>query len=152
MSLRDRFTESMKEAMKAKQQQRLTTVRMMMAKLKDLDIEARTTEKGKADESDILSMLSKMVKQRQDSITMYEQGGRQDLADNEKAEIAIIEEFLPQQLTTEQVNTAIQQAIAETGASSMKDMGKIMTYLKDRYTGQMDFAKANGQIKTALAS
>jgi uncharacterized protein len=152
MSLRERFSTEMKEAMKSRQQSRLSTIRLMMAKLKDVDIEARGKGEPAATDTDILSMLAKMIKQRQDSIAVYEQGKRLDLAEIEKEEIKVIEEFMPVALTAEEVSAAIATAIAETGASSIKEMGKIVNYLKERYTGQMDFGQASTAIKAALAS
>jgi len=150
--LRERFNEAMKEAMRAKDQRALSTVRMIMAKLKDKDIEAR----GKGvttgiEEGEILAMLQGMVKQRQESIALYEQGGRQELADQERAEIAVIERFLPKQMSEAEVQDAIRAIVAETGAASVKDMGKVMAELRARYAGQMDFGKASGLIKQQLS-
>lgn len=150
--LRDRFNEAMKESMKAKDQRALSTVRMILAKLKDKDIEAR----GKGvttgiEEGEILAMLQGMVKQRQESIALYEQGGRQELADQEREEIAVIERFLPKQMSESESLDAIRAIIAETGAASVKDMGKVMAELRARYAGQMDFGKASGLIKQQLS-
>ncbi len=151
--LRDQFTETMKLSMKAKDQLTLSTVRMILAKLKDKDIEARgqgvTT--GIA-EGDILGMLQGMVKQRQESVVMYEQGGRAELAEKERAEIAVIERFLPKALSEGETLDAIKAIIAETGAASIKDMGKVMAELRARYAGQMDFGKASGLIKQQLSA
>ena len=149
--LRDRFNEAMKESMKAKDQRALSTVRMIIAKLKDKDIEAR----GKGvttgiEEGEILAMLQGMVKQRQESIALYEQGGRKELADQEREEIAVIERFLPKQMSESEAQDAIRAIIAETGAASVKDMGKVMAELRARYAGQMDFGKASGLIKQQL--
>ena len=150
--LRDRFNEVMKESMKAKDQRALSTVRMIIAKLKDKDIEAR----GKGvttgiEEGEILAMLQGMVKQRQESIALYEQGGRKELADQEREEIAVIERFLPKQMSESEAQDAIRAIIAETGAASVKDMGKVMAELRARYAGQMDFGKASGLIKQQLS-
>lgn len=150
--LRDRFTEAMKDAMRAKDQRALSTVRMIIAKLKDKDIEAR----GKGvttgiEEGEILAMLQGMVKQRQESIALYEQGGRQELADQERGEIEVIERFLPKQMSESEVQDAIRAIVAETGAASVKDMGKVMAELRARYAGQMDFGKASGLIKQQLS-
>ncbi|HYH39826.1 MAG TPA: GatB/YqeY domain-containing protein [Azospirillum sp.] len=150
--LRERFNEALKESMKAKDQRALSTVRMVLAKLKDKDIEAR----GKGvttgiEEGEILAMLQGMVKQRQESIALYEQGGRQELADQEREEIAVIERFLPKQMSESEALEAIRAIIAETGAASVKDMGKVMAELRARYAGQMDFGKASGLIKQQLS-
>lgn len=150
--LRDRFNEAMKDAMRAKEQRTLSTVRMILAKLKDKDIEAR----GKGvttgiEEAEILGMLQGMIKQRQESVTMYEQGGRQDLADQERAEILVIESFMPKQMSESEALDAIKAIVAETGAASVKDMGKVMAELRARYAGQMDFGKASGLIKQQLS-
>ncbi len=150
--LRDRFNEAMKDAMRAKEQRALSTVRMIIAKLKDKDIEVR----GKGvttgiEEGEILAMLQGMVKQRQESIALYEQGGRQELADQERGEIEVIERFLPKQMSESEVQDAIRAIVAETGAASVKDMGKVMAELRARYAGQMDFGKASGLIKQQLS-
>ncbi|WP_431862687.1 GatB/YqeY domain-containing protein [Azospirillum sp.] len=150
--LRERFNEALKESMKAKDQRALSTVRMVLAKLKDKDIEAR----GKGvttgiEEGEILAMLQGMVKQRQESIALYEQGGRQELADQEREEIQVIERFLPKQMSESESLEAIKAIIAETGAASVKDMGKVMAELRARYAGQMDFGKASGLIKQQLS-
>jgi uncharacterized protein YqeY len=147
--MRERFTTMMKESMKAGDKRRLATVRMIQAALKDRDIEARGQGKTVSDE-DILALLQKMVKSRQESQGIYEKAGRADLATQESEEIAIISEFLPAQLDDAQMKAAIDTAIAETGAASMKDMGKVVASLKAKYTGQMDFAKASQQVKAAL--
>ncbi|MDB5650872.1 MAG: GatB/YqeY protein [Hyphomicrobiales bacterium] len=147
--MRERFTVMMKESMKAGDKRRLATVRLIQAALKDRDIEARGAGKTVSDD-EILSLLQKMVKSRQESLSIYEKAGREDLASQERDEIAIITEFLPQQLSEADANAAILAAIAETGAASMKDMGKVVAVLKAKYTGQMDFAKASAQVKAAL--
>jgi uncharacterized protein YqeY len=147
--MRERFTAMMKESMKAGDKRRLATVRMIQAALKDRDIEARGAGKTVSDD-DILALLQKMVKSRQESLGIYEKAGREDLASQEREEIAIITEFLPQQLSDAEATAAIEAAIAETGATSMKDMGKVVASLKAKYTGQMDFAKASTLVKAAL--
>jgi len=148
--MREQFTTVMKESMKAGDKRRLATVRMIQAALKDRDIEARGQGKTVSDE-DILALLQKMVKSRQESQGIYEKAGRADLATQESEEIAIISEFLPAQLDDAQMKAAIDTAIVtETGAASMKDMGKVVASLKAKYTGQMDFAKASQQVKAAL--
>jgi len=150
--LREKLTEAMKEAMRAKDQAALGTIRLILAKLKDVDIAARTeaSREGVADDK-ILSMMQSMIKQRNESIALYEKGGRADLAEKEKAEIAVIERFLPQQMDEAAVEAAVREAIAAAGATSVKDMGGVMAALKAKYAGQMDFAKASAAVKKALA-
>jgi len=150
--LREKLTEAMKDAMRAKDQAALGTIRLILAKLKDVDIAARTeaSREGVADDK-ILSMMQGMIKQRNESISLYEKGGRTDLADKEKAEIAVIERFLPQQMDEAAVEAAVCEAIAAAGATSVKDMGGVMAALKGKYAGQMDFAKASAAVKKALA-
>ena len=148
--LRERFTAEMKEAMKAGDKGRLGAIRLIQAALKDKDIEARGNGKEPLSDEEILALLQKMVKQRQESITMYEQGGRQELADQEKNEVAVISSYLPQQMDEAETKAAIEAAIAETGAASMKDMGKVVAALRAKYAGRMDFAKASGLVKDML--
>jgi uncharacterized protein YqeY len=151
MSLRQKLTDAMKEAMKAKDARRLATVRLMLAALKDRDIAARTeTSRELLGDDEILSLLAKMIKQREESAAVYLQGGRPELADNEKAEIAVIREFMPRQMDEAEARAAITAVVAELGATSVKDMGKVMGALKERYAGQMDFGRASGQVKEAL--
>jgi uncharacterized protein YqeY len=151
MSLRQKMTDAMKEAMKAKDAKRLATVRLMLAALKDRDIAARSeTSRELLGDDEILSLLAKMIKQREESAAVYLQGGRPELADNEKAEIAIIREFMPRQMDEAEAKAAIAAVVAELGATSVKDMGKVMSALKERYAGQMDFGRASGQVKEAL--
>lgn len=151
--LRETLNQALKDAMKAKDAQRTATLRLILAALKDRDIAARTSGDDRTGIPDdaILSLLQTMVKQRRESITMYEQGGRQDLADKEKAEIAVIESFLPKQLSEAEVEAAARAAIAEVGAQGIKDMGKAMGVLKAKYAGQMDFAKAAAILKSQLS-
>jgi uncharacterized protein YqeY len=153
MALRERFSEQMREAMKAKDTRRLSTVRMIMAAVKDRDIASRTEEsrEGVSDD-DILVLLAKMVKQREESAATYDTGGRPELANAEREEIAIIREFMPKQLSDEETREAAKDAIAEVGAGSVKDMGKVMGALKARYSGQMDFAKAGAVVKELLST
>ena len=150
--LREKLNEAMKDAMRARDAAALSTIRLMLAKLKDVDIAARTesNREGVADDK-ILSMLQGMIKQRNESITLYEKGARQDLADKEKAEIVVIERFLPQQMDEAAVQAAVKEAIAASGASSIKDMGGVMAALKAKYAGEMDFAKASAAVKKTLA-
>ncbi len=149
MSLRERFTQEMKDAMKGGDKSRLAAIRMIQAALKDRDIEARGAGK-EVSEEDILALLQKMVKSRQESLAMYEQAGREDLAATERGEITVIQSFLPAQMSDEDVKAAIAAAITETGATAMKDMGKVVGALKAKFTGQMDFAKASALVKAAL--
>lgn len=151
--LREKLTEAMKDAMRAKDQASLGTIRLIIAKLKDVDIAARTeaSREGVADDK-ILSMMQGMIKQRNESIALYEKGGRADLADKEKAEIAVIERFLPQQMDEAAVEAAVREAIAAAGATSVKDMGGVMAALKSKYAGQMDFAKASAAVKKTLSA
>jgi uncharacterized protein len=151
--LRDEFKETMKDAMRAKDQRTLSTVRLILSSLKDKDIAARPS--GNADGIDdaaILSMLQGMIKQRQESAALYDQGGRPELAAQEREEIAVIERFLPKQMNEDEVKAAIAAVIAETGAASIKDMGKVMAELRARHAGQMDFGKASAAIKQALSA
>jgi hypothetical protein len=147
--MREQFTEQLKVAMKAGNKRRVDTLRMINAGLKDRDIEARGTGKLVSDE-DILALLQKMVKTRQESLAIYSQAGRTDLADQEREEIAIISEFLPQPLSEDDVKAAITAAIAETGAAGVKDMGKVIGLIKTKFPGQIDAAKASGLVKAML--
>ncbi len=148
--MREQFNSQLKEAMKAGDKCRVATIRMITAALKDRDIEARGAGKTISDD-DILALLQKMVKSRQESAEIYEKAGREDLSTQEREEIAIISEFLPKQMSDEEVTAAIKAAMAETGAAGMKDMGKVIAALKGKYTGQMDFAKASASVKAMLA-
>ena len=150
--LRDKLNEALKEAMRGRDMAAVGAIRLILAKLKEVDIAARTesSREGVADER-ILSMLQGMIKQRNESVALYEKGNRPDLADKERAEIAVIERFLPQQMDEAAVATAVQQAIAAAGAQSIKDMGAVMAALKAKYAGQMDFAKASAAVKKALS-
>jgi len=151
--LREKLTEAMKDAMRAKDQAALGTIRLILAKLKDADSAARTeaSREGVADDR-VLSLMQGMIKQRNESIALYEKGNRTDLADKEKAEIAVIERFLPQQMDEAAVEAAVREAIAAAGATSIKDMGGVMAALKGKYAGQMDFAKASATVKKALSA
>lgn len=147
--MRERFTADLKAAMKSGDKQKVETIRMITAGLKDRDIEARASGKTLSDD-DILALLQKMVKSRQESVEIYEKGGRPELAEKERAEIAVISEYLPRQLSEAEVAEAIKAAIAEVGAASIKDMGKVVAALKAKYTGRIDFGKASAAVKTAL--
>jgi len=149
--LRDSIKAAQVAAMKAGDKPRLSAVRLILAKLKDKDIELRTASAVPEDDVLVVDVLQKMAKQRRESITLYEQGGRQELADVEQAELAVIEEFLPQQLDDEAVKAAIEAIKAELGASSMKDMGKVVAELKARHGTQLDMGKASSLVKSALA-
>ena len=152
MGLREQFNEQMKEAMKAKAQKRLSTLRLILAALKDRDIAARTeTSRELLGDDEILLLLAKMIKQREDSVAAYEAGNRPELAAAERGEIEVIRSFMPKQMSPEETKEAAQSVIAETGATAMKDMGKVMAVLKERYAGQMDFAKASGTVKELLS-
>lgn len=150
--LRSELNDTLKLAMKAKDQQTLATVRLILAALKDRDIQARSS--GNLDgvpEQEILEMLQKMVKQRRESIALYQQGARADLVAKEEAEIAVIERFLPKPLDEAETEAAIESAVAETEASSIKDMGRVMAILKERYPGRMEFGRASQLVKKRLA-
>jgi uncharacterized protein YqeY len=148
--MRERFTTEMKEAMKAGDKRKLATVRLIQAALKDKDIEARGAGKGQASDDEILALLQKMIKQRQESIAIYEQAGRTELAQQEREEAEVISSFLPKQMDEAETKAAIEAAIAETGAASMKDMGKVIGVLRGKYAGRMDFGKASGIVKDLL--
>jgi uncharacterized protein len=149
--LREAFTERLKQAMRAKDTRTLSTVRLILAGLKDRDIEARGggNSAGIAD-PDILRLLQGMVKQRRDSIALYNQGNRPELAQREEEEIAVIESFLPQQMGEEEIAAAAREAIASTGAAGVKDMGKVMAALRERHAGVIDMAKAGAVVKQLL--
>ncbi|MEN9409078.1 MAG: hypothetical protein RL216_1052 [Pseudomonadota bacterium] len=151
MSLRERLSVALKEAMKAKEAERLSTLRLINAAIKDREIASRG-EGGEQEVGDpeILAIMGKMVKQRQESARAYEEGGRLELAEKELNEIKVIEEFLPRQLGAEEVEAAVKAAIAEAGASSIRDMGRVMAVLKGKYTGQMDFGAVGPKVKDLL--
>lgn len=152
MSLRERITNGLKDAMREKDAARLSTLRLINAAIKDQDIAARGAGKTEGvDEGEILAILAKMVKQRIDSANVYEEGGRLELAEKERAEIKVIEGFLPRQLSEAEIAAAIDAAIDQTGASSIRDMGRVMGALKAAYSGQMDFGAAGALIKERLA-
>ena len=153
MDMRDRVNSALKQAMKDKQPERLSTLRLINAAIKDRDIDARSdgNDEGVPD-SEILAILGKMAKQRQESARAYEEGGRLDLAERERAEIVIIEEFLPRQLSQAEVDKAIDAAVAEIGAQTIRDMGKVMAALKAKYTGQMDFGAVGPAVKDRLSA
>ena len=149
--LRDKLNEALKDAMRARDAAGVSAIRLILAKLKEVDIAARTetNREGVADDR-ILSMLQGMIKQRNESVVLYEKGNRPELAEKEKAEIAVIERFLPRQMDDAAVTAAVAEAVASTGAKTVKDMGGVMAALKAKYAGQMDFAKASAAVKKAL--
>jgi len=152
MSLRAQLTDAMKEAMKAKDAKRLGTVRLVLAALKDRDIAARSeTNKDLVGDDDILTLLAKMIKQREESATAFDAGNRPELAANERDEIAVIRTFMPAQMDDAAMKDAVAKTITEVGAASIKDMGKVMAVLKERFAGQMDFSKASAATKDALS-
>ena len=148
--MRERFTQDMKDAMKAGDKRRLATVRLVQAALKDKDIEARGAGRGQASDEEILGLLQKMIKQRQESAGIYDQAGRAELAAQEREEAEIIASYLPKQMGEAETRDAIQAAIGEIGAASMKDMGKVIVALRGKYAGQMDFGKVSALVKEML--
>ena len=150
--LRDAINDSLKEAMKAKDARRVSTLRLVNSSFKNADIEARGAGKEALSDDALLAVLQKMVKQRQESVELYDKGGRADLAGQEREEIDIIRGFLPRQMDEAEAKAAIAGVIAETGAASLKDMGKVMAALRERYAGQMDFGQASGLIKALLSA
>ena len=149
--MRDRIAAEVKTAMKAGEKARLSTLRLVQAAVKDRDIANRGAGKEAASDDELLQLLTKMVKQREESAKAFDDGGRPELADKEREEIAVIREFLPRQMDEAEAQAAIRAAIAETGAAGIKDMGKVMAALRDKYAGQMDFGRASAQVKAALS-
>ncbi|BCK75301.1 gatB/YqeY domain-containing protein [Acetobacter aceti NRIC 0242] len=150
--IRTRIAEETKTAMKAGQKERVTTLRMIGAKIKDADIAARGQGKEALSDDDITSTLRSMVKSRQESVKMYLEGGREDLAEKEQHEIEVIREFLPPEMDEAALKAAVEAAIAEAGASTMKDMGKVMGALKAKFGASLDLGRANGLVKAALSA
>ena len=148
MSLKTQLTEDMKTAMRAKDQVSLSTIRLINAAIKQFEVDERT----EAADSKVISILTKMVKQRKDSAKIYTEAGRQDLADKENAEIEILNRYLPQMMSAEEIKTAVEAAVAETGASGMADMGKVMGVLKTRLAGKADMGEVNKVLKAALTA
>jgi uncharacterized protein len=148
--MRDQLSQALKDAMKAKDARRLSTVRLIQTAIKDRDIANRGTGKDAASDEEILQILQKMVKQREESAKIYQDAGRAELAAQEREEIVVLKEFMPEQLSDEKIQEIIQGAIQETGAASPRDMGKVMAHLKEKYAGQMDFSKASSQVKDLL--
>ena len=149
--LRDDINTAVKEAMKAKDERKLSTLRMVNSTIKNADIEAETGKKSALSDDDLLGLLQKMIKQRQESVDIYDKAGRKELADQERGEIAIIQAYLPKQMSEAEAKAAIAEVIKATGAQSIKDMGKVMAALKQGYAGKMDFGKASGLVKSMLA-
>ncbi len=150
--MRDQLAAALKDAMKSKDAARLSTVRLVQAEIKTRDIANRGAGKGEASDDEILQILAKMVKQREESAKIYEDNARPELAAKERAEIVVVQHFMPTQLSETEVRTNIAAAIAEVGAGGPKDMGKVMAVLKERYAGQMDFAKASSVLKELLSA
>jgi uncharacterized protein YqeY len=154
--MRDRINQAIKDAMKTGDKRRLGTLRLILAAIKDRDIAAQmegggeTPRRDKVTDAEILALLQKMIKQRRDSIATYQQGGRQDLADQEAEEIVVIEGFLPRQMGEAEMREAVAKVVKELGCAGLKDMGRVMAALKARHAGQMDFAKASALVKELL--
>lgn len=148
--MRERFTEELKEAMKGGDKRRVSTIRLITSALKDRDIEQRGQGKPPLTDDEILGLLQKMVKQRQESLAIYKDAGRTDLAEQESEEIQILMGFMPKQMDAVAVTAAIAGAIETTGASGVRDMGKVMAHLKERFAGQMDFTEASARVKAML--
>jgi hypothetical protein len=151
MAIREQFTEQLKASMKAGTAARTSALRMILARLKDIDIAARPKGIDKVPDEDVLAMLRGMVKSRRESVDLYRQGNRQDLVDKEEAEIAVIESFLPRQMDDAATAQAIDEAMAETGASTIKEMGKVMAALRAKHAATLDMAKAGPMVKARLA-
>jgi uncharacterized protein YqeY len=150
-TLRERLVDELKLAMKSGDKARVGAVRLIQAAVKDKDIESRGAGRGQASDDEILSVMQKMIKQRQESAAIYAANARPELAETENGEIAVISSFMPKQLSEDEVKAAIAAAISEAGATSMKDMSKVVAVLKAAYAGQMDFARASGLVKSALS-
>ena len=149
--MHERFNEALKVALKSQDKIRISTLRLINAAIKDRDIADRTDNGGAGVSEDVvLEILAKMIKQRQESLSAYEEAGRLDLANQERSEIVIIQEFMPRQLEDDEIIAAVDAALAEVGAETLKDMGKVMGLLKQKYTGQMDFGKAGARVKEKL--
>jgi len=150
--LRDEINSALKDAMKARDELRVSTLRLVNAAIKNAEIEAETTRKGALSDGDLLGLLQKMVKQREESVAIYDQAGRKDLADRERGEIEIIRAYLPKPMSDAEAKAAIAEAINATGAQGIKDMGKVMAALKQSQAGRIDFGKASGLVKGLLSA
>jgi uncharacterized protein len=148
--LRDSINNAMKEAMKSRDERRVSTLRMMNAAIKNADIEARGQGKEPLNEAELLSLFQKMIKQRQESVELYDKGGRPELAQQERQEIEIISAYLPKQMSDAEAGAAISTMLQEINAQSLKDMGRAMAALKERFAGKMDFGKASAKVKELL--
>ncbi len=148
--MRDMLTAALKNAVKAKDTRRISTIRLILAAIKDRDIANRGAGKDPVSDEEVLQILSKMIKQREESARIYEEAARVELAEQEREEVAVIRSFLPAQLSDEAVQTACRRVVEETGAQGLRDMGKCMNTLKTRFSGQMDFSKASGMVKEML--
>lgn len=150
MSMRDKISNALKTAMKARDTERLAALRLINAAIKDRDIVARGNDAPEVSDAEIITVLTRMVKQRRESARAYEEAARLDLAEKETAEIAVIEEFLPRQMTDDEIAAAVDAAVKETNASGVRDIGRVMGLLKTRHAGEMDFAKAGAAVKARL--
>jgi len=148
--MREKVNEALKAAMKSRDTGRLSALRMISAAFKDRDILARGSGASAASDEELVSVLAKMIRQREESAKAYEEGGRPELAEKERAEIKVIRAFMPAQMSEEEMRTAVEDAVAETGATIMRDMGKVMALLKERHAGRMDFGKASAAVKARL--
>jgi uncharacterized protein len=149
--LRDDINAAVKEAMKARDERRVSTLRLVNAAIKNAEIDAERAGKSGLSDDDVLGLLQKMIKQRQEAVEIYDKAGRKELADKERGEIAIIQAYLPQQMSDAEAKAAVAEAIRQTGAQSVKDMGKVMAALKQTHAGKMDFGKASGLVKAQLS-
>ncbi|MEO3385232.1 GatB/YqeY domain-containing protein [Mesorhizobium sp. CAU 1741] len=149
--MRDQVSQALKDAQKSQDKQRVSTLRLINAAIQDRDIANRGSGKGQAGDDEILQILTKMVKQREESAKAFDDGGRPELAEKERSEIEIVREFLPSQMDEDETRAAIAQAVSESGAESVRDMGKVMAILKERHTGRIDFSRASGIIKEMLS-
>src|SRR5204863_788515 len=149
--LRDDINNAVKDAMRARDERKLSTLRMVNSTIKNADIEARGQGKPPLTDADLLSVLQKMIKQRQEAVELYDKGGRPELAAQEREEITIISHYLPRQMTDQEIHDTIGALLKETGATAMKAMGRVMTALKERYAGKLDFGKASGAVKKMLS-
>ena len=149
--IRDSLKAALVSAMKGGDKQRTAAIRLIQSSIKNRDIELRTSDKAPDDDALVTEVLQKMIKQRRESITMYEAGGRAELAQAEQAEVAVIEEFLPQQMSEDETHAAIDGIVTELGATSPKDMGRVMALLKERHSSQLDMSKASGLVKARLS-
>lgn len=149
--MRDQFNEALKLAMKDQDKRRVSTLRLILAAIKDRDIASRGQDKEGVNDSDIIEILARMIKQRRESVTTYEEAGRLELAEQEQEEIDIIASFLPKQLDDDEIEAVVKETLQDIGASGLKDMGRAMGALKERYAGQMDFSKASAIVKSTLS-